>query len=60
MDKLSSRVEINEDWFGKPVDKAGVGLTSRLELALDTSLKLVHNTCEVNTAPKLLEILLLN
>lgn len=60
MDKLSSRVEINEDWFGKPVDKAGVGLTSRLELALDTSLKLVHNTGEVNTALKLLEILLLN
>ena len=60
MDKLSSRVEINEDWFGKPVDKAGVGLTSRLELALDTSLKLVHNTCEVNTTLKLLEILLLN
>ena len=60
MDKLPSRVEINEDWLGKPVDKAGVGLTIRLELALDTSLKLVHNTCEVNTALKLLEILLLN
>lgn len=60
MDKLPSRVEINEDWLGKPVDKAGVGLTIRLELALDTSLKLDHNTCEVNTALKLLEILLLN
>ena len=60
MDKLPSRVEINEDWLVKPVDKAGVGLTIRLELALDTSLKLVHNTCEVNTALKLLEILLLN
>ena len=60
MDKLPSRVEINEDWLVKPVDKAGVGLTIRLELALDTSLKLVHNTGEVNTALKLLEILLLN
>lgn len=52
--------EINEESIAEPVDKLGVGLTLTLLLALNTSLTLVTNGCEVVTAPRsLLDTLLL-
>lgn len=52
--------EINEESIAEPVDKLGVGLTLTLLLALNTSLTLVTNGCEVVTAPRsLLDKLLL-
>lgn len=41
------------------MDKLGVGLTLTLLLALNTSLTLVSNGCEVVTAPRSLDTLLL-
>lgn len=58
VDEFSNK-EINDDSIAEPVDKLGVGLTLTLLLALNTSLTLVSNGCEVVTAPRSLDTLLL-
>lgn len=51
--------DVNEELIAEPVDKLGVRLTLTLLLALITSLTLVSNGCEVVTAPRSLDTLLL-
>lgn len=58
VDEFSNK-EINDESIAEPVDKLGVGLTLTLLLALNTSLTLVSNGCEVITAPRSLDTLLL-
>lgn len=58
VDEFSNK-EINDESIAEPVDKLGVGLTLTLLLALNTSLTLVSNGCEVVTAPRSLDTLLL-
>lgn len=58
VDEFSNK-EINKESVAEPVDKLGVGLTLTLLLALNTSLTLVSNGCEVVTAPRSLDTLLL-
>lgn len=58
VDEFSNK-EISDDSIAEPVDKLGVGLTLTLLLALNTSLTLVSNGCEVVTAPRSLDTLLL-
>lgn len=58
VDEFSNK-EISDDSIAEPVDKLGVGLTLTLLLALNTSLTLVSNGCEVVTTPRSLDTLLL-
>lgn len=58
VDEFSNK-EINDESIAEPVDKLGVGLTIALLLALNTLLTLVSNGCEVVTAPRSLDTLLL-
>lgn len=58
VDEFSNK-EINKESVAEPVDKLGVGLTLTLLLALNTSLTLVSNGCEVVTTPRSLDTLLL-
>lgn len=58
VDEFSNK-EINDESIAEPVDKLGVGLTLTLLLALNTSLTLVSNGCEVVRAPRSLNTLLL-
>lgn len=58
VDEFSNK-EINKESVAEPVDKFGVGLTLTLLLALNTSLTLVSNGCEVVTTPRSLDTLLL-